>query len=425
MENNFLLDNWEKMGFSIEEFKETVKDVAKSTSFVKMNSQELSVLSFNKKNDNEEKLEFFEFNPVAVVRHNTEDAIATHRSVSINPQTILSKGSFETLIDEAINDAGILLYTGKRCMFVSKKAITTKLQPFGLSGDFLSENNYARDLMIAYQFGEKALFRTLVVREQNGIAKVFSILGERYRHLPQDILARIYDELTAAGIMGETECRGWQMSHFMTSVRVEFPEKADEFQSLYSLPDKLIPGIILETSDTGDCSIRVKGTWRFKNSTSLHTEVAKRHVGSLNIEELLKEVEDSVFAEYTKLPEALCNLVSCDVTDPSWDLTAASGQSKNGKAIESVLKSAFKKLKIVEAIGKQAEMSLYQQVLLEFDDSIAYTAYDFAMCLMSLPERVGGLHPLLQEKLEKAVSKAPYIDYKVTSKKSSPIVLSA
>ena len=421
---DFLTDNWEEMGLSIEEFKDTVAEVAKVTNFAKVNTKELSILSFRGVEE-DGRLGFYRFNPMEVVRKNTEDPIAPHQIMSMKPSAILKKGDFQNLLNELMNDTGVLFYNGVRCMFVSKKVLTTRLQPFGLNGDFLGEKSYARDLMIAHQFGEKALFRTLITREENGISKVFSILGERYRHVPQDILVKIYDELTKGGVMGTPDCHFWQMDHFITKIQIEFPDKADEFQTLYGLPNKIVPGIILETSDTGDCSIRVKGTWRTNNSTSLHEEVAKKHIGNLKIADLLKDVESSIFSEYTKLPEALCELMSYDVTDPSWDLSTATGLSKNNKRIEGVLKSAFKKLKIVDAIGKQAEKELFSQLRYEFDEAAAYTAYDFAMNIMSLPERVSGLHPLTKEKLEKAVAKAPYIKYEDAKKSTSPIVLSA
>ena len=421
MEKDFLLDNWQKTGNDIEDFKDIIKQIAEQTNFVKINSKELTVLSYHGKTE-DGKLEFVEFNPIRV--HNDNGAIAPHQFLRIAPRAILSKGDFENLINEVTNDVGLLFYNGIKCMFVSKKVLTTKLLPFGINGDFLSEKSYARDLLIAKLFGSKALFRTLVTREENGITKVFSILGERYKSLSQDILVTIYEALTKGDLMGSPACNHWEITHFMSNIRIEFPDKADEFQTLYGLPDKLVPGIILETSDTGDCSIRVKGFWRVKNSISLHSEVSKKHIGRLDIDNLLEEVNNSIFSEYTMFPEALCDLMSKNVSDPSWDLSTASGRSKNNKKIETILKHAFKHLKVVEAIGKQAEMALYEQLLYEFDDSIAYTAYDFAVAIMSLPERVIGLHPLTQEKLAKAVSKAPYIKYEAKDE-TSAIILTA
>lgn len=430
MNEKFLLDNWQEFGTSIEDFEKTITEVANHTTFISpINSRDITVLSYCQTRD-DGKMACFALSPLQNAVENMK--VISPTVLNINPQSVLSKGNFEDLLKEVRDDVGVLFLNeapdaknGKKakCLFVSKKVITHRLQPFGVNGDFLSQKSFERDQLIAKLFGEKGLWRTLVTRNYNGIVKVFSMLGERYKHLPQDILLKIYEELTGGGIMGRPECKCWEMTHFMTRIQIEFPEKADEFQTVYGLSHKIVPGITLETSDTGDCSVRVKGTWRIKNSTSIHEEVQKKHQGDWSVEELLEDTNNDIFSEYTKLPEALCDLMSCDITDPKWDLSVPAERALNGDLIKSVLKDAFKKLKIVEAIGKQAEKSLFEQLYNEFDSSIAYTAYDIALGIMSTPERVTGLHALTQEKLAKAVSKAPYIKYEPKIKKA--IVLTA
>lgn len=409
MDKNFLLDEWSKTGDSFESFQEAVEELAASTDFIRVNSKGLSVLSYAEKNE-EGKLVFFSFNPIDV--HNSNFIMRNH-TASVNPKSILMRGDFEDLIKELTSEVGVLFFNGVSCLFVSKKVLTSRLQPFGVNGDFLSEMTHERDLLIAKLFGSKALFRTLVTRKQNGITKVFSIMGENYKDLSQDILLKLYDELTQNGAMGETSCRRWELTHFTTSIFVEFPEKAEEFQALYDLPEKVIPGIVMETSDTGDSAVRIKGTWRVKNSLSVHGEVSKKHAGEITTQKLLDEASKEIFSEYTKLPAALCDLMASNISDPDWKLETARGQSRNRNAIERVLKHAFKKLKIVEAIGKKAEAAIARQMLLEFDYSMPCTAYDIAMSIMTMPERIEGLSARAQEKLEKAVSKAPYVDYEI------------
>lgn len=423
LKENFLLDDFYMEGSSIDDFKKLISEIADKTAFDTINSTELSVMSY-RHTDEAGNLCFLLFDPNQPLGSSANfPKDHAYKWIRVPRSRVLSKGKFEDLIKEGTDDVGVLLYDGVRVRFVSKKVLTTRLQPFGLNGDFLAEKSLARDALIANQFGTKALARTLVTREFNGITKVFSILGERYRHLPQSILVKIYEELTK-GDLGKAECHHWDVTHFITGIRIEFPEKADEFQTVYGLADRLIPGIILETSDTGDCSVKVKGTWRRCGATSLQNEVSRKHIGNLSVEELLEEVDEKIFSEYVKLPEALCELMSQDITDASWNLESASGKAKNSKCIKNVLKSAFKQLKIVAAIGKQAEMKLLEQLHMEFDEGTAYTAYDIAVSLMSLPERVTGLHPLTQEKLQTAVGRAPYIKYNV-KKEESAIILTA
>ena len=420
MEKNFLLDDWCKTGDSIESFQEAIQSMSETTNFMRVNSKELSVLSYVGKNE-EGKMVFYSFNPIAV--HNS-NFVMRDNTASVNPNSILRKGDFEDLLSELTKDTGILFYNGINCLFVSKRVLTARLQPFGVNGDFLAVKSHERDLLIAKLFGSKALFRTLVTRNQNGIAKVFSMLGERYKDLPQDILLKIYDEFSRGG-MGKAECKHWEISHFMTKIYVEFPDKADEFQALYDLPEKVTPGVIMETSDTGDSAVRIKGTWRIKNSVSLRGEVSKKHAGSITPEKILEETSAEIFSEYIKLPIALCDLMALNITDPSWKLDMTIGQIKNRNALERVLKRAFKQLKIVEAIGKKSEMALSDQLLAEFDCTISYTAYDVAMALMTMPERVTGLPEFAQEKLAKAISKAPYIKYSMETEETEVPTLTA
>ena len=109
----------------------------------------------------------------------------------------------------------------------------------------------------------------------------------------------------------------------------------------------------------------------------------------------------------------MCSLMKQTLTDDAWDITTTKGADKNKKMMDNVIKNAFKALNITKAIGKGYEMSLREQLCAEFAGSIRYTAYDVATALMSLPERLEGVHSELKHNLESAVADAPYIKYSV------------
>ena len=106
--------------------------------------------------------------------------------------------------------------------------------------------------------------------------------------------------------------------------------------------------------------------------------------------------------------------MSNDVTDTAWDLTTSAGVQANASELDKVLKTAFKRLNIVKAIGKKTEKVLRQEILDELNPSVRYTQYDIAMLIMGLPERV-----VFMDKgkdialLQKACGQAPFIDYTV------------
>ena len=180
----------------------------------------------------------------------------------------------------------------------------------------------------------------------------------------------------------------------------------------------MIPGILMTTSDTGDSSFKVCGTWRVDGTNSLvvHSDVKRKHIGDINTEKILEDITNKIFAEYARLPEALCNLMAHDVTDASWDLTTTAGLKANYAEIESTLKAAFNRLGIVKAIGKKMEKKLREAMMNEFDVSIRYTAYDIAMSILSLPERAVFMDKDKDiSELQKACANAPFISYKVDS----------
>ena len=421
LNEKFILDDFCITGNTVADFDNTIAEIATRTSFVACNSEELAVLSlFEHPHAKPNTLYFRVLKPMECP---SITGTLSNKGVAVECNKILKYGNFQPLIDEILNETGVIFHDSARSLYVSKKVLTTKLQPFGIGGDFLGEKSFERDLMIAKSFSKK-LDRTLVIREFNGVHKIFSILGPKYIPLPQKILTDIYRQLPTSSL-GKAECHSWEITHFHSGIKIEFPEKAEELQVLYGLPKKFIPGIILETSDTGDCSIRIRSTWRYGASTTLHSAVEKKHSGTISVPKVLEEVDDKIFAEYTKLPEALCDLMSQDVTDPAWDLSVRHDRIQNRSKIESVVKNAFKKLKIVEAIGKKAEATLYKQLVAEFDPSIAYTAYDIATAIMTLPERVEGAHQLTMDKLSAAVGRAPYIKYEGKTSAASSIVLVA
>lgn len=396
---DFLLDDFCDEGTSLTELKNLLDKIEKQTAFLKVNSKDIQLLSYF--DSNEEKLFFYKFNP--------QDKFGTARSVSLSKSQILNKGDFGKYITEIEQDSKLMFYDGYKSYLVSN-TFTKTLDAFGLKGAFLSEPCHERDQMIAKRFGI-ARECTIVMKNDKGTRKAFAVLGNKYTHIPQSILLDIVQQLKDTGIMGTPTCRRWEVNHFYTSIYIEFPDKAEEFQILYGLEKKFVPGLLLTTSDTGDSSLSIRSTWRINNSVSLHREIKHKHMGKVNPKDILEECEKTIFSEYTKLPEALCDLMSVDITNSTWDLTKKKGLRANEEAIRNTIKSAFKQLGVVKAIGKKAEMSLYEQLCGEFDPAISFTAYDIAVTLLGMGDRVEGLSKTAQSELSKAMAKAPYISY--------------
>lgn len=439
-DENALLDSFEVTGSSLDDLKEVTTVLTKNTQFMKWHSADIELLSFMDKRVIERDKTDEKGNPVLDRKGNVkkeqipcvtnfvltpgklptsnpsvpmDTLLKSYRESSVKTPELLREWTENVKLAVVFNDNTAVNKT-KRFYLTSANALQT-MDRFGMAGDFLLTPCIERDMMIAKQF-EKDLGVTVISRSCNGTKKIFSILSDKYTHINQDILFDIVKEIETVGDMGEAKCYKWTVNNFFTKLYIEFPQKAKELSVLYGLKREMIPGILMTTSDTGDSSFKVKGTWRIEESNSLvvNTEVKRKHIGEINKENVIDDISNQIFAEYAKLPEALCNLMAHDVTDPSWDLSTTAGLKANQAELENVIKTAFKRLGIVKAIGKKTEKKLREALVDEMDVSIRYTAYDIAMLILGLPERVEYMDKKKDiTQLQKACSGAPFIKYDV------------
>lgn len=404
LDERTLLDDWFATGTEYEDFKETLKELSDVTSFVKVNPMEVSVMSL--KSVSEEKAAFWELNPWNA---GAPQGILHVKNLAF--KKVLEKGNHARLLSDTLNGVKMLFMSEGRVFFPAEKVLSRGLVQFGAGGSAMCKASYERDLYISALFKD-ARKSTFVVREIAGAKKLVSILSAKYKAFPQSALCEIIDAIEA-GDFGKMDTYSWTVDNWTSNIYVEFPEKAEELREYYDLKDEFVPGLWLQTSDTGDASVKIFPTWR-RGRSIVYVEkaaVKRAHSGKVELSELLANVKAKAFAEYTRLPEAMCNLMMQNLTDPAWDLTNPKNVEKNRKLIESVIKKAFKTLNITKAIGKGNKKELMEQLCAEFSGAVAYTAYDVASAIMSLPERLVGVHKLTLHNLESAVSEAPYIKY--------------
>lgn len=424
----YLMDNFEMTGSDLEECRTLITEIAENTTFEKISSAALNVYSFTSDSTNE-KMRFYKFNPDELPSDVPEKSILRHRYAL--SKVGLSKWDLDFMIDEIENITKLAFCDNSKAnnnFYFASENVLTSMEPFGLRGSFLATPSFERDQLIARQFKEdKAV--TLVMRnfkktkmidgneENKTIKKVFAIRSTKYTEMPQLEVFHIIDKIIDEEIFGKVKCLRWIVNHFLTQIDLEFPDKAEEICKAYGLPNVFVPGIRIVTSDTGNSSFKITGTWRVKNSLTLTNEVSKRHSGEINISEIIEDVDKEIFAEYVKIPEALCDLMLKNITPVTLDLSNSKDVKKNKELMEDIIKSTLKELNIVKAIGKKNEMALRDLLLEEIDPSISYTAYDVAMQILTIPERLEGLTDASLNALAKAISKAPFCTYE--SKDSS------
>jgi hypothetical protein len=427
MTKEVLMDNFAARGNDLEELKNVIDTMNKHTRFIKMKSGDLNLLSMigeGTKDINKAD---------GTIEHDVEVIMSLYLIPGSLPTIQLDKPldsiikayrkptEADGLLEEWVNKTKLAIIhnenDGRQSFYFTSGSALQTMDRFGISGECLLTPCFERDLLLAKRFELDRGVTAIVRQTEDGkFKKIFTILSDKYTHIDQTVLFDIIKQIEDAGEMGECKCHLWEINNFFTKLYVEFPKKAEELSALYGLSTQMIPGILITTSDTGDASFSVKGTWRAEDSNyvSINSEVKRKHSGEVDILKLVDEVTNKIFAEYAKVPEALCNLMAQDITDVSWDLKTSAGIKANQAEIENVYKAVFKRLGIVKAIGKKTEKVLRQAMVDEINPSIRYTAYDICMLIMTLPERV-----VFMDKdkdisaLQKACGQAPFVSYDI------------
>lgn len=404
LNENALRDEWEAVGNSYEDFKGLLTDLSDCTKFVRVNPAEVTVLSLASLDEN--YAHFYELLPCYA---GAPQKIQGRR---LSLQRVLEKGDHAKLMDETFSRVGTLFFADENVFFPAEKIMTRGMVNFGGGGTAMGTPSYERDLYISRLFKD-ARKCTFIVREIANVKKLVAILSAKYQALPQSALCEIIEALRGVTDFGEMKTYRWVINNWTSSIYVEFPEKAAELRDYYELRDDFVPGLWLMTSDTGESSVQIYPTWRHGSSISFIEKAGVRrvHSGKVELSDIIEKVVEKAFAEYTRMPEALCSLMRQNITDDAWDVTTTKGARQNQKAIEEAIKAAFKALNITKAIGKGYEKNLREQLCAEISGKIRYTAYDIATMIMSLPERLEGVNKETLHKLESAVAGAPYITY--------------
>lgn len=423
---NQLLDSYSITGTDYSDFAKNLTDFSSTIRYVKVNSADLATLTFLGA-DKSDACHFYKTNITNVnvfsnlIVNALENAGYDIDGYSTkNAHTIFCGGNVcmpaktipheaASVLEEMTKSTKLMMEVNGDTMFTSKSLFTT-LNSFGLKGTFLVKSGcLSRDMAVMSEFAEKSKPVTLIIRKIGGIKKILSILSERYEAIDQKVILDIIEDITKDGSLGKPVCRNWEISQFVTKIYLDFPEKAKDIENHYGKTDKFIPGICIMSSDTGDCSLKILGTFRHGNSLTVQDEVLHKHIGKIDIQSIIKKVEENIFAEFAKLPDKLCELLTVDISDTTWDLSNPANQNRNVERYKEVMTDAFKQLKIVEAVGVKAKKILLEQLVYRACPDVYYTAYDICVDLMSLPEKVKGLASLPQ--LQKAVGRAPYISY--------------
>ncbi len=421
MDKNTLLDNVCYTGTDYTEFENHCKELAGITKLIKAHGRECEIYSYVDTN----------------VHANDPDEPMTCWLVQLSEDAIsktflrdekLVAGHFngerygEELFKEFTNGTGLMMRIGGENYLVSPGAIKTLTIRSGVGGDVTTgRNNLIRNLHLAdgiYYKNEPINFVYREVEDESGrpVKKIFAAFGGAYQLLPQTVLLDIIEKFEAEGKIGGLKPYKWAVDHRLTSISFDLPDIAEDMKSVYGIKDEIIPGIMLETSDTGDSSIVIKGTYRIGGSYITTDSVLAKHTKSLTAERVIEDADKKIFEKIRKLPECLMGLMSKEAADySSLDLTSKDGQDANIESISDYMDIALSKC--LSKFPMKRRTALREALIAELNPTAHYTLYDLAVMFIKVPERIEAeLDAQSMRDLRAGCAQVPYTLAKATPK---------
>ena len=286
----------------------------------------------------------------------------------------------------------LMLMHGSDKFFTADSLIPTMTQRIGAGGTNAGRPSFKRDAYFAELLEVEEQDVKMLIRSIDGVKKVFAMHSARYGFVPQTMILDIVDQIEHG--LGKPVCKYWEVTNARTEVYLEFPEKAADFAKTYGLPEKIVPGLKLITSDVGESSVCAIGTWRRENVPLGYEVYTRKHVGKIEPDKVLEQISQRIFAKYDRIPKRLCELMKIEVDSP----------------IDCV-DSIFEQIKVKDEIGVRRMPQLQSIMRDQFNYIVRYTAFDVAMALMALPDMVQGLPKGVQKKFTDCIAQAVFADY--------------
>ena len=397
-------ENYRVCGARLDHFEQECKNISDSTRYIRVESADLELYSFYR-----EEVDYYAFRKIDY---------ESHMAFRLNDQPLpivrirkndcsLSK----ELMEELMRGTGLLVSANKSTFFVANNAIGTMSIRAGAAGTRISRPGICRDLFLADGLFERNEDLVLVVRDQEDEegkrwSKVFAFMTERMKEIPMTLLPKVVELFAAAHEeIGEAKVDLWECEHDLTRIYLEFPEQKDDFAEIYKLPSTPIPGLILQMSDTGTCSFTAYGTARTGSTPVIVSEYKRMHTGEVRIESLLEKVDEHIFRDFRKMPEALAELLGNEVP-------------KEQK--KEYLFTGLDALELNKLLGKKRVARIKEALEKDVEHLELRTEYDICIFLMSLGDSIRGLSKKQKEELSKLLGKAPYVSY--TPEPAAPTV---
>ncbi|MBQ8135194.1 MAG: hypothetical protein IJ192_12445 [Clostridia bacterium] len=335
------------------------------------------------------------------------DGVTTKKVVPIRDIVLWTRGDDEkfnsqrknisTHVPEEIyvNHHTLMEYNGKlhEMSENSLAALGIRLELYGAA---LNTSSQLRDAYMDELCAHSKAKASIIERR----GKVFGVFSDKYCYVPQESLMNIIESALSELNEDNPDIK-FKITQFETGIKISFPSIRDDISKMYHLPETMTPGLYITTSDTSDSAVSVQEVWTLKGIDTLGCRVGRKHLGVVDINDLIRQMKRKIFKNYTYVPEKLCEMLLIDIDYVD---------------VEYIIK----KLGIHKIIGNKRTQELISQLSMEFAGRTSLTAYNVAVSFLSLADRIDGL----KDAQKMMIGEACYgiLDYKFEEEKV-PIVL--
>lgn len=214
--------------------------------------------------------------------------------------------------------------------------------------------------------------------------KVRAIMSKKYSPIPADETFKTALQ-AIRNRFADVQYMSGYYDHEIAYTKLLFPELAQQLTEIYGIPDTLVPGMLILTSDTGHAGVRIAACWKHQQGSfrQADSEVYVRHENLNGLEKVLEEMPN-LFIKYQNAAVKLAAMLNIELQNPAM-----------------VTKKVCKALNIGDKHAKS---------IIELLPAIGATAYDVCMEIFSLPARLN-LPEAARLELEEKIAKAINFDY--------------
>lgn len=307
------------------------------------------------------------------------------------PMFLERLGVEEHLVEDTEKQLNMIANIGDQPYLVGEStwiSIKNRVDIYGKGFDLLPPEEQVRDINKVL-----SLFPNMEMQVICVDSKIRAMMSKEYAVIKQN---ELFNEIMVASIerFDDLTFINGIIDYNTTRCKIIFEELKDELSGLYGLKDSFVPGLFIESSDTGHSGNKVGAFWMndrghsFINSSEY---IYMKHRGKNNLEKLLNKLPE-IFLKYQDVLQKFAEMLTIEIAQPM-----------------SVLRKACRDLKIPK---REAEL-LRQNLEINLGAEATCTAYDICQEILYLPHLV---EPDKRVAAEEKVGKAIILDYEKLAK---------